>query len=148
MQNLAGRDDADKFIRRELERARVPVEETQRHTGEVSYSLIGRLGNFVFIRAWYYWVVKGPMPIELAEELYADPVGQTDIRVAGHAGCPPPEEWSELILPTGGWGFSDDPEFLGARRFVTSYHIDSEVGLRIFADAIRSHVLATTPASP
>lgn len=49
---------------------------------------------------------------------------KSDIRVAGHCGCPAPEApWTTRIEHA---------------EFVTSYHIDTEVGLRVFADAIRA----------
>lgn len=118
MRNLAGSHHPDDYIRNELERARIPVVQTEAHSGEVAYSLIGKLDDLTFTRAWTYWVVNGLVPIEVAETLYDNPVGKTDIRVDGHAGCPP---------PTG--------------RFINSYHIDTEVGLRIFVDALRAHML-------
>ena len=168
MQNLAGNANCDVLIRRELERARIEVQElSARLQAEVPASVIGKLGGYEFRRAWYYWVVTGPMPIGIAEELFVDPVGKTDIRVAGHCGCPPPKEpWVTWLLggqivlplkeevlfdnaikgldgPAFNFGeekkkyiFSDDPVSLGARAYVMSYHIDSEIGLRLFADAI------------
>jgi hypothetical protein len=33
--------------------------------------------------------------------------------------------------------FSDDPAKLGASGYVTSYHIDGDLGLRVFVDALR-----------
>jgi hypothetical protein len=125
MQNLAGNKKADEYIRRELERARISVALADPHNFEVPFTIIGRLGDFVFTRAWTYWVVVGRVPFDVAEELFSDPVGRTDIRVTGHAGCPSPAEW------------------VGVGKPVTSYHIDSEVGLRIFADTLRAHNLAT-----
>ncbi len=112
-------------------------------------------------RAWYYWVVECRMPLEIAKALYADPVGKTDIRVAGHCGCPSPEEGAEWFASDGvqllkrsedstpgfietieraGYRVVDDPCSEG-KPFVTSYHIDSEVGLRFFADMMRKHGL-------
>ena len=125
MRNLAGRADCDLYIREELERARIPAVEIQRLDTEVPYAVVGQLGELTFRRGWRYWVVNGPVPIEVAEELYKDPVGKTDIRVAGNAGSPPPAEWAK--------------ERHGM-KYVDSYHIDSEVGLRIFADAIKSQI--------
>ena len=122
MENLAGRKDCDEYIRRELERCRIDIVEVELTRSEVPYTLEGRLGDFEFRRAWYYWVVRGSVPLEVAQEIYADPVGHTDIRVAGNAGCPPPEEWAH-------------------RGFVELYHVDTEVGLRLFADTIKAHEL-------
>lgn len=172
MQNLAGNEKADKYIRQELERARIPIKDTEPHGGEVPYTIIGQLGDLTFTRAWYYWVVNGNVPLEVAQELFADPVGVTDIRVAGHCGCPPPEEYTEWLTDDGkkiypaeqqaewerivkahdfmqaekdGIIFADDPVAHGARAFVTSYHIDSEVGLRIFVDTLKEHGLIPEP---
>lgn len=131
MINLAGHEDCDHYIRAELTRARIPVLEVVRVKTEVPYSLIGELGGLKFTRAWYYWVAKGLIPLDVAEELYADPVGITDIRVAGHAGCPPPAMWSRTTA---------------AGRFVESYHIDSEIGLRVFADIVKASRLDVVAA--
>lgn len=96
MKNLAGDVDCDREIRRELTRARIDIVKGERSTHEVAASLTGKLGPFTFQRAWYYWVAKGPTPLDAARELFADPVGKTDVRVAGHCGCPPPEHpWVE-----------------------------------------------------
>jgi hypothetical protein len=174
MENLAGNPGADRYVRRELARARVPaVEGGADGGGEVPATVTGRLGGFSFRRAWYYWVVTGPVPLEVAERLYEDPVGQTDVRAGGHCGCPHPSQQAEWIAPDGrrvvpteerekmlemsrhsqvlaktfadslaekDVTFSDDPPSLRARQFVTLYHIDSEVGLRIFVDAVRNLV--------
>lgn len=133
--------------------------------------MTGRIGAFTFRRAWSYWIVSGPMPLDVARRLYADPVGATDIRVNGHCGCPAPGEpggrptWT---LPDGrivlreweradfekigdewapGWRdkyvFTDDPESIGARGAIDCYHVDSELGLFKIAEAIRS--LAEAP---
>lgn len=132
MLNLAGRGNCDEVIRRELTRARIPVVEVARVNREVAYSVMGKLGNLEFTRAWSYWVVSGPVPLNVALELYADPVGVTDIRVAGHAGCPSPADWSRTTA---------------SGRFVETYHIDTEVGLRIFVDTIRAHNLDSKAAA-
>lgn len=124
MRNLAGNQECDAFIKHELQRARIPIEcVEQDHRGEVPYRLIGRLGPIEFRRFWTYWVANGPVPIEVARRLYIDPVGRDEIRVAGHCGCPDPAPpWTTVI---------------DGAEYVTTYHIDSEVGLRIFADAVR-----------
>lgn len=168
MKNLAGRPDCDAEIRYELTRARIEIVEGERSTHEVAASVTGKLGAFLFQRAWYYWMANGPMPIELARELYADPVGRTDVRAGGHCACPPPDEYGAVYYDADGKMLYDDPdgtelqksEHFLAKGFITaeqvaryrfvsdrkaaairievdSYHIDSEVGLRLFADTIR-----------
>lgn len=118
MRNLAGDKRADESVRDELLAAEIGLVKIEPY-GEVPATYGGKLGAFTFRRAWYYWVVKGPMPLEVARKLYEHPRGREVVRVAGHCGCPPPEEWA-----VGG--------------FVLSYHIDEADGLRLFADAVRS----------
>ena len=43
--------------------------------------------SFIFKRAWYYWTVNGPVPMEIAKRMYENPIGKKDVRVAGHCGC-------------------------------------------------------------
>jgi hypothetical protein len=169
MKNLAGNKDCDREIRRELERARIDIVEGQVARGEVPYTVTGALAGWTFQRAWYYWVAEGQLPLEMAKRLYADPIGRTDVRVAGHCGCPPPEppwvacfdadgirlysdpDGKEAITAVGlvargllkqeqfaGTRFVPDASAVAARIVVESYHIDSEAGLRLFADALRT----------
>ena len=166
--NLAGVANCDERIRYELERARIPIERAGHAFSEVPYTVIGKLDSpFTFTRLWTYYAVEVLVPIRVAEELYTDPVGKDDIRVVGDCGCPPPKDWArwitldeERVFPVppeeklsiiraGLRGqkvvFSDDPESIGAKQFVTSYHIDSEVGLRVFVDTLFKHELASEP---
>lgn len=165
MQNLAGDKNCDRAIERELTIARINIKKVKPDPvhHEVPYTLEGELGKFTFHRAWYYWVVNGPMPLKNALELYEDPAGRHDVRVTGHCGCPPPEapwitwrdnEGNEIIHMNQKAQMDDfikkghiKPEQMNGRRyderpdsfngFIDTYHIDSEVGLRLFADMIR-----------
>jgi hypothetical protein len=163
MINLAGNRDCDKYIEKELQRCGIPILNVERANTEVPYSIVGQYGNFTFRRAWYYWMVEGPMPLLQAHELYDDPVGKTDIRVAGHCGCPAPTAWARYLdadgyfltldpegkemakwvrmfeLPPQHYGFryvKDLYEAVGSH--VWSYHIDSELGLYLFAQKMRT----------
>lgn len=108
------------LIRHELAAAGIPIC-TRASDGEVT----GRLGPFTFERYWRYYVVDGHVPAEAAAELYADPVGHTDIRVDGMSGgCPP-----------GAWGCS-------------KYHIDSTQGLGLFVATLRRNGLVPLPDDP
>lgn len=132
MRNLAGATTAhaDAYIEDELTEACVPFYKGYTADGEVQATLIGEHKRFRFERAWYYWVVSGPVPIPLAKELYEDPRGRHDVRVDGHCGCPEPEKpWTEIV---------DGVEC------VTTYHIDSQDGLNLFAEK----VLGTRPLPP
>lgn len=134
MRNLAGNKRCDEVVADELRRSMIPSEPYDGPVGEVPSRLSGRLGPVTFRRAWRYWIANGSVPIALARKLYNDPVGATDIRVAGHCACPPPQPpWTDIV---------DGVEV------VSGYHIDTEVGLRLFADAIRSLPSAPTGQAP
>lgn len=122
MKNLAGNKDCDHCIRSELVQAGIELTQIDRTRHEVPSSVGGRIvcdGNEIMLyRAWYYWVASGPVPLELARKMYSGPVGVNDVRVAGHCGCPPPDEWQH-------------------DGFINTYHIDSQEGLNLFAQSIR-----------
>ena len=73
MRNLAGNEECDQYIERELTRAGIEVVRGERMDTEVPASITGKLGDFTFKRAWYYWMVGGNVPLTVAEELYDDP---------------------------------------------------------------------------
>jgi hypothetical protein len=139
MMNLAGETKADLHILEELAEAGIHVIEGARSRGEVPYTLTGKLGDWSFARAWYYWMAKAQdgkgLPLEVATELHhrkysvkgeqkSGTCGQA-IRVDGHAGCPKP---------------------IG---MVHSYHIDTQEGLNALAGAIRAlHNMATSGTDP
>lgn len=164
MKNLAGDMKCNPIIRRELNEAGIEVvEHPVRLPNEVPAGITGQLTHnglpgFTFVRAWYYWVVKGEVPLAVAKVLYTEPtgVGQRDVRVAGHCGCPPPEEWAFPrekdfwpILEKMGIGSISNRELAGlcnsgqisAPRFVFEYHIDSQEGLNLFVRVLREHDL-------
>jgi hypothetical protein len=96
MINLAGNPECDDYIRNELLDVGIPViESTEPNKQEVNSKVYGKLGPFTFTRAWYYYVVKGPIPLPVAQEMYVGRVGKRDVRVVGHCGCPPPDQWAE-----------------------------------------------------
>jgi len=128
LENLAGKPDCDINILDELYKAGVLiVEHGTPLRNEVPAQLTGIAGDFEFWRAWYYWVVNGPVPLDVAKILYKHPRGIKDVRVAGHCGCPPPEEWAK-------------------NGFVNNYHIDSQSGLNFFCDTLREAGLISWPA--
>lgn len=160
MKNLSGDRDCDRYIEKELHDAGIELVRGEQSGGEVPATIIGQLGRFKFTRAWYYWIVSGKMPLSVAEELYADPIGKKDVRVAGHCGCPAPEhpwiEWEDnegrRIFPMSKRPknfkkkdesypmFFKNPSKAG-KGFIPCYHIDSEEGLKLFAEAIRKYQL-------
>ena len=147
--------------RRQLDRCRVPY-----YTGPFEFTH----GHS------YYWIVKGPVPLTVAQAIYADPVAD-QIRVAGHCDCPPPEDpWITWRMPNGsvlatmedlaelerleeiltnfsGWRsnytYTDDPdERAKAKGYIETYHIDSELGLRVFVDHLRWNGLLSGDLPP
>lgn len=54
--------------------------------------------------------------------IYADPIGQDDVRAYGHCGCVNPDKYAP-----------ND-------QFVDSYHIDSVAGLRLFVDIVNDEL--------
>jgi hypothetical protein len=163
MRNLAGDKHSDAWCALELREAGIDMVLVDEPYGEPRTRVTGTLGGITFRRAWCYWIAQGCVPLDVAQRLYADPIGRTDVRVAGHCGCPPPEEWAKwfdgdeavCIDPDGSQErecrrlvqrskllrAEDVPRFAattdGLQAYVTSYHIDSAAGLRLFADAIR-----------
>src|SRR3989344_2405260 len=148
MKNLAGNNDCDVEIEKELKRSRIEIVFNQPREGEVASSLRGKIRPFKLKRAWTYWMVSGSFPLGVAEELYADSVGKTDIRVSGHCGCPPPASevvWKtadgKTVLPKSqevewilfaekspfvkkemiNFIFNDDPSSVGAKPYIESY---------------------------
>ena len=158
MENLARAEydlDADKKVKEELQIAGIPVVRVGLINNEVKTYYIGILNGFVFIRAWYYWIVKGNMPLENAQYLY-DNYKDLDIRAAGHAGNPPPKEWSKnkdydkLIKPYVNKLLNkeisaEELDKIGkdiisqGEQVIDIYHIDTQLGLCKFAEVIRSN---------
>lgn len=161
----------DSDIRRTFKRCGINIVEPDAVT-----RLHGTIGSFRVHRGHsYYWIVDGQIPIDMARELYAHPVGVTDIRVAGHCGCPAPElpwvncfdaDGVELAHDPSGEeektyrGFVErghiKPELrpvrfvpdalaAAARIIVDGYHIDSELGLYVFAEAVRARQTGGAP---
>jgi len=184
MVNLAGKEDADKNILEELHWAGIPSVKIEKSQTEVPYSYIGRLRNWEFRRAWYYWIAsvsedKYGLPLKEALTLHykKHPTNEKQImgniiRSGGHGGCPPPDEYGaqpvynkELVekcksigipsksLKSMGWG-DDETEYpdltcgevsslcnerkLQVERYVNCYHIDDLIGLKEFAETIKS----------
>lgn len=113
----------DAAIAAELEDAGIPImqglsSETFRKIGktEVRTCYMGELHGWVFSRNWNYWVAEGPgLPFDVASSLHDCGFS---IRARGHCADPHPFEMF------GGLGAG-------------SYHIDTPVGLKALANAIK-----------
>ena len=117
MKNLAGDKACDTDILEELKEAGIPAIEEGARYFEVPYHYVGRLGNWTFRRAWYFWMVdaengKG-LSEEVAEELNLSHM--REVRVAGFSGGALVEDW------------------LSKQGTIDSYHIDTQAGLNAFA---------------
>ena len=123
MINLAGRKDCDGYIRNELTRARVELVEHEQvmENSEVPARLTGKLGKFKFTRAWYYWIVDGDVPIDVARVLWQDPEGQATVRASGRAGGSDPDNHVRWFDADGRILQIDET---GKEETETTYHSD------------------------
>ena len=166
MKNLAGVKEADEYIQEELILAGIPLIKGGRNAGEVPYSITGKLGDWTFGRAWYYWVASSEkgngLPLEIATALHERNypiIGEKQpktygqiIRVMGDCTCPHPREWAlpnretlDKALKTLGRETAPYCELITllntgkiqGPRFVEAYHIDNQLGLNEFARVIR-----------
>ena len=165
MRNLAGHKHSTLYAAHELGAAGVPARPCDPY-GEPDAAVEGILGRFTFLRSWRYWVVDGPMPLEIAQALFdGSEEVRRNVRAAGDCTGPRPGERGalptyrdvnglEVIADPDGeiraklkrWGYSasdyrfvDSDEDLAviARPYIEVYHVDSQEGLRLLADAIR-----------
>lgn len=136
MINLAGPWSAEKDYVIELELRLAGIEPVKREKpfDEVQSKVTGNLGAFTFERAWYYWRVSGLVPIEMAREMYADEIGQRDVRVAGDCARRPPEQWAHTYATADGFV-----------QCVDHYHIDSAEGLALFVWMAHKHGVVERP---
>ena len=98
MKNLAGNEECDQQIKHELTSAGIDLinYKPKDQRSEVPWGIVGRLGPFIFKRAWYYYVVTGGrVPLYIAQEIYAHDHGKSDVRANGHCMAPPPHEQLE-----------------------------------------------------
>jgi hypothetical protein len=140
MINLAGErvEYTDETITEELFIAGVELVRADKPCGnEVNTHVTGRLGPYTFRRAWYYWVVKGRVPIAVAFEMYEHPLGRTKVRVGGHCGCPSPLEYGATFLDADGRTRLALSEKVECERLVASgSEIMGPIGQKILAESV------------
>ena len=165
MMDLSGRTDCDIYIRDELRISNIGlIHGVKKPYFVVPYSVTGSLGNARFTRQWDRWCVKCKIPLEVADEMYSDPIGRTDMWLDGQPFRPPPGLWgteyydaagTQLIPEIGGGPMGENLrkhyEKRGcrivnllpadARGFVVEYHITTLQGLSFFADTLRRYRL-------
>jgi len=139
MQNLAGNKECDRQISFELRLSGVEIKNApdgMRNTGEVPYSIWGELGKFEFHRAWYYWVVKGPLPYDVAQEIFADPLGKRDVRAKGDCGCRLEDnmiEWFDAdghkLVSNAEWEAEYEKSSDSLKSYMDRYKIDNNICL-------------------
>lgn len=163
MINLAGCKSSDSYIENELKRCGINIIKCEKSSGEVGYSIHGKLDHVTFNRAWRYYIVKGKIPLEVANKLYENEIGKSDIRVNGHCGCPPPleqaiyedaegniliskEEMDEInlwIKKRPDYKFENNYKNIDEvpidlrKGYIELYHIDSELGLYVFTEILK-----------
>lgn len=151
MVNLAGNKECNPIILKELEEAGIPTIEIEMKEDqyEVPFNYIGVLGmkektrisynkynikfepknflvdhaSFIFRRFWYYWVVTGYVPLNVAEEIYA-----TGLPIRAGGDCTNPEPSKETL------SFK-----ICGHQVVNVYHIDSQEGLNKFVEILKKH---------
>jgi hypothetical protein len=172
MKNIVGNAKCDTFIVDELDAAHIEYDRlAEPTTREVPSAIVGKLGPFTLWRAWYYWVVKEPMPLAVARVMYEHPIGRRNVRADGDGDRRPPDKWAQHydadgvklesdldgskaaqtaalcetmphLRPLVTWRYVPDAAAVAERSFVECYHIDSAEGLRMFADTVRLAWLA------
>ena len=125
LKDLTADRGCDSTVRNELSRAGIPAVYGSRSAGEVQASITGKLGPFIFIRRSSYWVAHGPTPLAMAKEIHDDPRGRQNVLASGWDALPP-EKAAQRIA---------------GKEYVLCYYIDSLVGLQLFADMARKHVV-------
>jgi len=165
MINLAGREWADDTIKLELREAGIPIHKFfGQHKNEVPWTYTGELFGWTFQRAWYYWIAIGRLPLPVARYMHEQDV-EKSIRVSGHCGAPAPEDpwldnfdakgyglfqtekeppqesmmhpiWRDIQLRG---SYVDKPLSSASYSYVTSYHIDTQIGLNLFAATLKRY---------
>jgi hypothetical protein len=167
MRNLLRDRQCDQTIVHELERARIAIIRVDTPSGEVPSRLRGKLGPIVFVRRSTYWVADGPIPIAVALELYEHPIGRRFVHVGAVGTGPVPQgahvTWhtsdgarvypvaqgaldrsahhphAQAWMTSGPVVLHDRATAIGASGYIDRYSIDSEGGLQLFANTLRSH---------
>jgi len=123
MQNAAGVEGCDEFLKKELEEAKIPYHEYsfKLANSEVPTHLIDTLEGWTFKRAWRYWAATTDQPLlfTFANRLHAE-YGE-ECRVSGNCGAPSPREEYKY------------PWCLG----VVLYHVDTQEALNALAQTIK-----------
>lgn len=123
MRDLEGDKACDKFIKEELLEAGIDIVKADKLGKIVPYTIIGKIGNWIFERYWSYWIASnevGPgVPSNNVKSFNGD--YGNEVRLNGYCTCLTFEEWR-----------AGNKYAKGA----TLYHIDTQVGLNAFAELL------------
>ncbi len=98
MQILNSSPECNEAIKHELQLAGIKVGRANPASGEVISSVTGRLGAFTFRRTESHWAVEGLVPLEAAQEMHADPIARSGLKVGGHYARPAPGQFATVWL--------------------------------------------------
>ena len=93
----------------------------------ISKSLLGKLGKYIFYRYPLFWLVEGPVPLAVANEIDSSPLGHQFIRPCGTITRIPLVQLERRL----GSGILAIP----------NYSIDNADALKYFVDILRKHNL-------
>jgi len=130
MQNLAGHPKATELISVELQNAGIPIEVLDAPYGEPRATLGGRIGKFIFRRAWVYWTVRVDGDAEMSES-HARQINDAPRESQDATKYSGGDTWGGVIRVDGFAGGT------GVSGPVDSWHIDTPDGLAYFADKLR-----------
>lgn len=139
MKNLANVKNCDETIVAELREADAFILTIPRSVGEVAYTKVGSVSNWLLHREWRYWVARASspddgLPLSVAIDMHNKPYDSKDsseltygavIRVKGHSSGTSPKNW---------------PNDAGK---IDLYHIDTQEGLNEFVRTVKLLSLST-----
>ena len=121
----------DNAIKTELKDAGIPVIELPYYMwADVKTRHIGILNGFVFHRTNTCWMCDGNMPLKMAHHIYRSDWNE-GIRAGGLRADTPPDDVAHNL--------NCENKDITQPRFVSTYHIDTEEGLKRIASVIKDY---------
>lgn len=141
MKNLVGVKRCDDHIKRELEKAGIAaVKIEEKNKGEVSYTIVGRLGTWELRRAWCYWIANSKKDIIP----YGNAADMHDKEYPSHMFEPETRDsdanvYGDVIRAYGDGNATHpkDNKFVMLANGCSHYHIDTQEGLNEFARTVK-----------
>lgn len=140
--------ETNKLLSEELTRCGIEVVVNENLVkGEPYTNITGKFGRLIFHRAWYYWCVYGLVPIDIAEKIYAHPIGKTDVRISGHAGCVAPvRPWIKWIEINSGKEVLSNTAKIEYDDGMKRYDENTHMG-KIWREEFNNHIFNDDPKS-